>query len=212
MACTVLVFGEDDTDRMAIARLLPALLIDQVNCNIRPLKRPLILSRNAELRKKKAVSSAIADFCRAYEKLGKTYAVVHRDCDAVEPAHVEEADLLEAGLRAAGVKNPIAATPAWEIEAWWMLFPEALAAICPSWERVNYGKQNVGRVENAKERLVSDLRPRDPKKRNRVADFSSQDAVRLAKLVAENPSHIDNITAVSDSFFAFCEKIRRISE
>lgn len=197
----VLIFGEDYNDCAALSHLVKALLPANMKPNVRPMRRPIILSREAEQRKRAAMSHEIASFAHGFEKAGKKVTVVtHRDCDAVEPAHIEQAKQLKADLNAAGVKSVVAATPAWEIESWWMLFPKALRDTRPSWKNVDYGKAHVGAIVNAKERLTRDLRPNGHSK---CPDFKESDGILIAQKIAKDASHIASISARSDSFSAF---------
>jgi hypothetical protein len=180
----VLVFGEDDNDRKAIIHLIRAL--SDSKAKITPHKKPIILDRGACKKKRAKMVEEIANFAKAYEKAGRGVAViVHRDCDAVEPAHVELAKSLQEQLSAAGVRSLVAATPAWEIESWWMLFPKAIEKVCTCWKKVNYGSQWVGKFANAKEKLIRDLRPSATRK---CRDFCEADGVKIAKVVSEDPS------------------------
>ena len=60
-----------------------------------------------------------------------------------------EAEALKRELHDAGVADVVAATPAWEIETWWMLFPHALARVRGCWRPVDYSTRHVGRIQDA---------------------------------------------------------------
>lgn len=201
----VLIFGEDQTDRGALEHLSKAILAHAGITGVRTsaLRKPIILSRHASKRKRHKMSAEVAGFARAFERKAKTLVVVHQDCDDVEPAHLREAARLDVDLRAAGVVRPVPATPAWEIEAWWMLFPRALMTLRPRWRTVDYGGQNVGLIANAKERLRNDLRPIDRADRHRCPDFEPSDGVRLAQLISRELGFLAEIRATSESFQAF---------
>lgn len=204
-----LVFGEDYNDRAALVYLLRALCPAGAKPTIKNLRQPVVLSRNAVASgKRRKMAEDIAGLAKAHcTSSSKVHVVAHRDCDASEPAHVAEASELEAELMAAGVDNPIAATPAWEIEAWWMLFPLALREVRGCWKHVDYGHQHVGRFKDAKERLVRDLRPDGLEKRRRCPEFREEDGVKVAEQVALKSLHLRQVTARSDSFALFCHKI-----
>ena len=203
-----IVFGEDDSDRRSLAHLIRAICKDN-SIKISLLQRPIVLSRNAVASgKRRVMSKEIAGFYRAYTKSkGTTWVVVHRDCDAVEPAHVVESEALENELKAEGIKHPIAATPAWEIETWWMLFPDAVSQVRHCWRQIDYKAKSVGEIANSKERLTSDLSPRGNRERARCPDYREADGIKIAENLTRNPEIIDRKIAKSDSFELFREKI-----
>jgi hypothetical protein len=171
----VLFFGEDQNDTQALISLSRALLPLDAPMDTKHLRRPPILRRDAAPKKRQSMASEIASFAQVLGVRRRVAVVVHRDCDAVEPRHIDEAATLKADLVAAGVPNPVPATPAWEIETWWMMFPDALAATRDCWRRVNYGRANVGMIENAKERLTRDLRPAN----RRCRDYAESDSIAI---------------------------------
>lgn len=204
----ILIFGEDHNDRAAVIHLIRALSPVNSKTNLTPLRKPIILARDASTKKRAKMSDEIANFVRAYQKTGKSVTViVHRDCDAIEPAHVELAESLKKDLNAAGVRSFVAATPAWEIESWWMLFPKAIGKVCSSWKKVDYGSQWVGQIVNAKERLITDLRPSGGKK---CRDYCESDGIKIAEIISKDRTHISTMKARSDSFAAFKSAVERV--
>ena len=92
----ILVFGEDDNDRRAVAHIIRALLPANSKVKITLHQKPVILDRDACKKKRSKMNEEIAKFVRGYQKAGKSVTVImHRDCDAVEPAHIELAKSLE---------------------------------------------------------------------------------------------------------------------
>lgn len=178
----ILFFGEDQNDTQALVSLSRALLPADAPVETKHLRRPPILRRDAAPKKRQSMALEIAAFAQTLGARRRVAVVVHRDCDAIEPGHVVEATSLRDDLLAAGVPNPVPATPAWEIEAWWMLFPQALAATRGCWRTVDYGRSNVGMIENAKERLTRDLRPRQGKCR----DYTESDSISVANVILQN--------------------------
>lgn len=207
---TFLVFGEDYNDRAALVHLVKALCPVEARPTVKNLRQPIVLSRNAVASgKRRKMSEDIAVIARAHaSSASKVHVVAHRDCDAPEPAHVAETSTLEAELTAAGVENPIAATPAWELESWWMLFPSTLENVRSCWKKIDYGRQHVGMFKDAKERLKKDLRPDGKEERRRCPDFKEEDGIKIAAQIAMNPKLLDKTFARSDSFTLFCCKIR----
>jgi hypothetical protein len=203
-----LIYGEDQNDRAAIRHLVNAILPSGVTATVRLIQKPIILSRDAKRSgKRKQMAEEIASFARSFQKhCAKVIVIAHRDCDAVEPAHESNAEALEAELTKAGVENPIAATPAWEMETWWMLFPDAVAEVRACWRKIDYGQSNVGMFENSKERLIGDLRPQG-KEKGRCPDYCEADGVKIAKTIEGKPELIKSIKARSESFADFRNKV-----
>lgn len=199
-----LVFGEDHNDQVAICTLIQALKRRDADVKAEPRKRPLVLARGAAPKKRRTMADDIASFVSMASGPGiKVIAVAHRDCDSVEPAHEREIQSLRDDLAAVGVKDALIAAPSWEIEAWWMLFPNALAATRGCWSAVDYAGQSVGQIENAKERLRRDLRPKDTRQRAKCPDYTESDSPTIARKIAENPKNLISIKAKSDSFSSF---------
>lgn len=197
----ILVFGEDHNDRAAISYLIKAIVPNGSKIGVKAIRSPIVLAKAARPEKRKKMAEEIAGFARGFEKVGKKVTVVaHRDCDDYEPAHINQTKLLEQDLKSAGVSSAVAATPAWEIESWWMLFPKAIETVRPSWARVDYGNRNVGKIQNAKETLTRDLRPSN---NPRCKDFHESDGAKVAEHVAKSPSHLASLTAKSESFEYF---------
>jgi hypothetical protein len=205
--CKVLIFGEHENDTHAIKNIIKAFLPEDLSIDIKPLRSPVILNRAAvQSGKRKKMADEIAAFARAMQKTNvPVFVVAHHDCDDVEPAHLEASEVLENELRRSGVENPIAATPAWEIETWWMLFPEAVAKIRQCWRKIDYGKSHVGKIQNSKEQLKRDLRPKERK--IKCPDYRESDGVLISREVAKNRDFL-RTRARSDSFLLFREKIR----
>lgn len=127
--------------------------------------------------------------------------IAHKDCDDFEPAHVKLAAAIERAMRAEGVPEPIACTPAWEMEAWWFLWPEAVAAAFPSWRKPDdHCGREVGRIRDAKEELQKLTKP--PGKGGIKSGFSESDAPRIAAKVREL-GVVGCPQAKSESFEAF---------
>ncbi|MCJ2051213.1 hypothetical protein [Methylobacterium sp. J-070] len=204
-----LVFGEDDNDRRAIAVLISSLA---PNAKVESRRRPLVLARNAEKSgKRREMSEEIAALWRNERtKDVLVTAVVHRDCDAVEPAHVAEAQALKQLLLQAGISSSIAVTPAWEIETWWMLFPNALATVRGCWRSVNYGARAVGVIENSKERLKRDLRPVGSKAQKACKDYSEIDSLRVSEEIKKQNLISPTARSRSASFDVFCLEIEAV--
>jgi hypothetical protein len=194
----VLFFGENPHDSEALRELYRAIRPQGPPAEIR--REPLILVRQAETSKQRKQASRIASIAAAERARRPVEAVVvHRDCDAVEPTHVATARELEVELGAAGVPNPIPATPAWCTEAWWFLWPAAVAAVNARWKPLKAPQTQLGKIRDAKQALIRRLRPAGSVT---TQDYTESDSPRIAAKVREL-SLIDQPLGVSESFRAF---------
>jgi len=180
----VLVFGESDHDRRAIRHLTEGLRPDLVG-KVEPRSAPLVLIKNATREHAKSNAQRIAELARQEMAAREVLAVLaHEDCDATEPAHVAATQRIEEELRAAGSPYPIGVTPAWEIEAWWMLFPEAVGCVVEGWrEPRDWIGRDVGAVRHAKEALARAVRPRGHP-RSPLRDYLERDSIPIASNIA----------------------------
>lgn len=204
----ILIFGEDENDRRALGELFRALRPDLNAVAIRTLREPLILMRDpSRLATRKHNAKTVAAVVKARQVAAQVVAVIaHQDCDAVEPAHKPLAERIETELTSAGVPNPIAATPAWEMETWWMLFPDALAATRRCWSRIDYANRDVGLIEGTKEKLRDALRPRDRTARASCPDYAESDSIAIAGHVRRLSLHAQPV-GTSDSWASFVNKV-----
>lgn len=178
----VVILAEDPTDAQALEHLLRHIVPDIGT--VRKPRQPLVQVKGRPTKAVRSLAERIAEAVRREEVyIGRAVDLViaHEDCDAVEPAHVANAARIETELRRRGVPNVVAATPAWEMEAWWYLWPEAVAAVCGGWRPLTRTGA-VGRLKDVKEQLRRDLRPSG---RTRVPDYSVTDAPRIAQQVRQ---------------------------
>ena len=178
----VVIFAEDPSDAQALEHLI-RYLTPNIG-KIRKPRRPLVLMKGPPRREIRSNATDIANAVVREAKLSGRpvdLVIAHQDCDAVEPAHCELSKRIVDELRTLGVPNPVAAAPAWEIEAWWYLWPEAVAAVCPSWRRLTFVGA-VGKLSNIKERLRRDLRPSG---RGRIPDYDGAFAPRIAEEICK---------------------------
>lgn len=199
----ILVFGEDDTDRKAISELVRAIRSDAPKIERR--RKPLILMKGrsdaAQSDNAEHVAKVVAaDSVRFDVRL----VLAHQDCDAIEPAHEDLSLCIEKKLADVGAPV-IAVTPAFEMEAWWWLWPDALLAVNSKWRRPKRRKAQVGRIENAKEALIRDLRPKEGATR----DYRESDAPLVAAQVREQQI-VDRREAQSASFDRFQQALKEI--
>jgi hypothetical protein len=198
-----LFFAESRNDSGALVHLVQALRRDVPDCRI--VNEPLILSAEAAREKKLELSSRIKSVVDALSIRAEVVGViVHRDCDQVEPAHLVNAEELERLLAADGIPQPIAATPAYEIETWWFLWPQIASSIRNCWRELPSRNRNHGLVENAKEKLRTELRPTG--RTHRCPDYAESDSVAIAKQVRDGGS-VNTVVGSSESFSCFRHKV-----
>jgi hypothetical protein len=181
----VLIFGESEHDRRAIRHLVVALRPD-LDGAAEERRSPLVLIKGALPATARDNAAEIAKLARAEASRRDVLAVLaHQDCDALEPAHERVASKLEDTLRTAGCPNPIAVAPAWEIEAWWLVFPEAVAGVVDGWRSPDdWLGRDVGKVKDAKEALRRAVRPRGKgSQRGRPRDYAERDSIRIAEAI-----------------------------
>jgi hypothetical protein len=121
---------------------------------------PLLLVKNTQPGKIATRADKAAQLLTAeHTKAPVACVFMHEDADAVEPAHIRICEEKERVLRARG-HAVHAVTPAWEIESWWLMWPDAVGGLRANWKTPDkYRGRNVGAVQNAKEELRKLLRP-----------------------------------------------------
>ena len=186
---TILAFGESPNDTRALRELVAALRSDLPR--VEPRQQPIILRKDIQPGTRRRMTDGIAAVVRAEAVTRKVVAVLaHRDLDAREPRddasapHDNEAELhktLTAAVPAGCAVIPV--VPAWEMEAWWFLWPEQVAAHRPSWRKLPpHDRRRVDRIPDAKEALQQALRP---KSRAHVPGYAESDGPRIAARVRE---------------------------
>jgi hypothetical protein len=185
------VFGESPNDTSAIRNLIVGLRPD-LRDHVETRRDPLVLTQEKSPTKAKTNHQRIAGLVRQESAAKTVLAVVaHHDCDAVEPAHTDVAKQIEDGIKDAGCILPvIGVAPAWEIEAWWMLFPEAVGKVVEGWrEPDDWLGRNVGMVENAKENLTKAVHPKSSKGKRRTREYEERDSIKIASNIDEFGLH-----------------------
>lgn len=173
----VLVFGEDENDTRTVEQLLLA-LHPALGSRIITFRRPPLLIKDAKVADLPSRAQRIADLINAERETADVVAVLaHEDCDAVEPANVKLREKIEKAFASLGYEVfPV--TPAWEMEAWFFLWPDALHDHRPSWKKLTpKPHRNVGMIANAKETLRRELRPGGSAK---TRDYRESDAPEIA--------------------------------
>jgi hypothetical protein len=137
--------------------------------------------------------------------------LVHEDCDDVEPAHEAVAKRYQDEVDDPGYRvHPV--IPAWELEAWWLLWPKALPGYRESWrEPTEYRGKHVGKLPDAKERLKKAVQPRNLKaaERARFRGYEERDSPGIAAVVRKR-GWLTKPEGRSDSYAHFRREIEAI--
>lgn len=210
-AKVLIVFGEDDSDRSALQELVKAIRPETDRLKFHKMREPLVLLRTTQTpRKRKSEAEKVLSLVKGIQCVSDVIAVVaHRDCDELEPAHEALSALIETELSAVGVRNVIPATPASAIEAWWMLFPDAVASVRNCWARIDFSGQDVGLIAEPKDELRRRLRPSEPTKRRSCPDYVESDGIKIAHEI-RNQGRVASPAGISGSFVQFRERVLRI--
>jgi hypothetical protein len=202
-AGVVVIFGESDNDRKAIATLVRALC---PKARTKIARSPLVLIKNASLSDAPSRADRVAAAVRAIEAREAVKCVLaHEDADATEPGHVSVAERIERALQEAGTPGKVhAVVPAWEMEAWWFMWPEAVAACYERWVEPKTTTP-PGRIENAKERLARAVRPAQltAAERKRFPDYRESDSIRIAEGIAADGTADEPALGLSHSYDRF---------
>ncbi len=205
----VLIFGESENDTKSIRELIEGLRPDLVG-KVKPLREPLVLIKNARPEdvpeRARKIADAV-DINRATNDVACVFA--HEDCDDIEPKHEAACAKIEAACAKAGCPAH-AVVPAWELEAWWFMWPEAVQAVRPkSWRTPDdhLGKR-VGLIRNAKEELRKRVIPKNlkPEKRKGFPDYEESDSPAIARHVRER-GLVRKPGAASDSYSRFLSSV-----
>lgn len=186
----VLIFGESVFDAEALKQLVMAARPDiPVTTTV---ERPPTLRRDTDITKHLKRAEIVSKTIMAALVKYKIEAVItHRDLDQVEPADdpnlpsVDEvAHCIELREAAALVPKLIATAPAWEMETWWLMWPEQVAKVRPSWKRLkNRPGVRVDKLTDSKEILKRELRQSE---KPNLPDYSETDAPRIAGKIRED--------------------------
>ncbi len=203
----VVIIGESEYDTATISQLFRALRPDFTGA-VRARKDPPLLIKNATPGNLPNRANILAALVRSEELTADVVcALAHEDCDAVEPAHMALSNKIESLFKERGI-NAYAVTPAWEMETWLFLWPEASKQYRPKWRRPDsYNGTNVGMLSDAKEKFKRALRPSTPAARAGVRDYRESDAPMIAAKVLEL-AIIDRLSATSNSYTRFRDALR----
>jgi hypothetical protein len=184
----VLVFGEDENDTKSIRELIEALRSDLVG-KVQTRRAPLVLIRDARPEdvpeRARRIADAV-DISRATHDIVCVFA--HEDRDDFEPKHEETCMKIEEAMEKVGCPTH-AVVPAWELEAWWFMWPDAVQAVRPkSWRAPDdYLGRQVGKIKDAKGELKKKVVPKDlkPERRKGFQTYAESDSPAIARQVRE---------------------------
>lgn len=200
----VLVFGEDSNDCAVVAEIARRLL--GASASVTPIARPIILAPSAADAKRRKNVDQLATAVKLASLKGTVDAVlIHRDADNLEPAHVKLAERIEADYSRGTDLRVIAAVPAWEIESWLLLFPEAIARRRRCWPAVKYGG-HLGALRDSKEYLKRATR----KSGKRCPEYRESDGPEIAQHIEFIDADLRSLTARSNSFSRFAHSVRTL--
>lgn len=204
----IIVFGEDDNDRKSIKILLCGLRPDITPGSVKPLREPIALVKDiAPDRLRKRTERVHAALRAANVRQRIRSVLLHEDVDDFEPQHEKAARRIEDAYRT--LPWPVyAVVPAWELEAWWFLFPAAVAALHPSWQPLDgYRGRHLGKIRNAKEELVRALRPAGKRS---AREYAESDSATIAQKIVELGLLREPWFARSDSWLLFVEVAKQV--
>ena len=205
----VMAFGESINDAKVVAEFLRPLLPKGVN--VKPMGQPLVLVKADTDREKKMRGadkiSAAVDIMLMKKKV--VLVTIHRDCDRFEPHHIKAAEGIESYFgRKISCPPVVAAVPAWETEAWLMLFPDALREYRKCWRRLDLKGRHVGGIKNAKEFLRSALRPSG--KSSGCKDYQPMDAPGIAQIAVKNINSVAGYSEARKASASFDRFVSRV--
>jgi hypothetical protein len=183
-----LIYGESENDTKSIRELISALRPELASL-VQVRRQPHVLIRDARPEDVPDRAQQISDAVDAERAANDIVCIfAHEDCDGFEPRHEAVCRKIEDALAKAGC-SAHAVVPAWEMEAWWFLWPEAVQAVRPkSWRAPDdYVGAEVGRIKDAKEELGRKIIPKrlPPEKHKTFPHYQESDSPPIAQQVRQ---------------------------
>lgn len=206
----ILVFGEDDNDRQSLKVLIEA-LCPKAAGRVEVRRQPLVLIKDRSSAEARTQAEKIAQVIRASAVKDPIAAsFLHEDCDDVEPNHEAVCSRIETELRATKCPGQVhAVVPAWELEAWWLLWPTVFPDINRNWSLPRkYETCSTGTIRNAKEHLKQELR----KGRAARHDYRESDSVAIAQRVKSRELAGAPTRGRSRSYDRFRDSVKRVCD
>lgn len=196
MTRRVLVVGEsgqsnDLYDAQAIRHLI---LAHQPAWEVKALKRPAVLAKGKEKVLAKAAGRVASLYRQASKDRPVDCVLNHADTDELEPSHEQAAQIIEAALADAGCPG-FAVVCAWELEAWFFLWPEAIEATRAAWRvPAKLRGRDVGQLTDPKgllrhDVLRADAKPQLAYQEKHAPEIAEQAAQRLRQRNGKSESY-----------------------
>lgn len=205
----VLVFGEDENDTSAIVVLVRGIRPDLgTRTKLEPLRKPLTLIKDIDAARLAArARKVVATTKAANVRLPVRACIFHEDTDAVEPSSAALASqIIRAYSGCRGAVLP--AVAAWEVEAWWYLFPDAVAATHSSWRApTQHVGRDTGMIRDPKKTLRRDVRPTGQRVPPSFRTYKESDCTAIARAIVDG-GHLPNPKGTSTSWTAFVTAVR----
>jgi len=185
-----LVFGENEHDTKSLKALIED-LCPAAKGKVHTRRQPLVLIKGRKRQDALDQAERIVGVVNAENVRRDVQCVfLHEDCDAIEPAHEAYCEQIENALRERDCPcEPHAVVPAWDIEAWWFLWPDVLPQVNGNWTAPTAFKgKSVGNIKRSKERLRRELRKGQGKSKGKKAsknDYREEDSIAIAQKIAE---------------------------
>lgn len=178
----VLIFGEDrhDSDSIKIlAEYLHPKLAEGTDIQVR--RDPPSLTRDATEKKVGGWMQRIGELVKTESTLRDIHAVlVHQDSDGPDPAGCTAAQLSTHLQSAISTVRTEPVVPVQEIEAWWLIFPDAVRAVKPTvWRDLKLPGGNSATVSDPKARLIKATRHASQK-----YPYQESDSVTVAQQIS----------------------------
>jgi hypothetical protein len=181
VAVRILVYGEDENDRDIIRELIVAICPSAAG-RVEKRRRPPMFVKGGSSTNLAHRAQKFAAAVRADESANGPVSCVfvHEDADGLPPEDEVRGRQMRDACANEGL-DVIPVVPAWEIEAWFFLFPAAVARGFPSWRRLpERPGARVDFIENAKERFRALTAPPGGKRR-----YVESDGRRIASCIRE---------------------------
>lgn len=208
----IVVAGEDSNDRKCLALLIEA-LCPGARGRCVEISDPVRLhgATGANLARRVAAIVAKARARSERENADIAAIFVHEDYDGIDSEKCDAARrkvqaALEAGV---GTAHYVLAT--WEIEAWLIMFPDALSATVRSWSLPRkYRGKDTGRISDPKKVLIRELSASGRTYRESDAPRIVEKAIELALL--DKPSGSNNSwSELGKRISTMCEAIAGVT-
>ena len=209
----VLVFGEDPHDCAAVRILVEGLRPDLAGrVSVQQRRAPMTLVRGLDAARARSLARKVVMTARAEEAKRATRVracVLHKDTDAVEPSSAALADeIRHAYAGCPGLVVP--AVAAWEVEAWWYLFPDAVATTRATWRApTQHVGRDTGLVVSPKESLKRDVRPAGGRRTAAFVTYAEADSEAIARAIVDG-GHLRRPRGTSTSWEAFVAAVGAI--